>query len=752
MTAPAETFHLGRLYDLKAAKETKEPLDYPAADLTTHGVIVGMTGSGKTGLSIALLEEAALQGIPSIIVDLKGDLSNLLLNFPRPTADDLIPWIDTDEARRKETTVEELAAKRAEDWTKGLKASGITPEQCEKARDAVDRRIYTPGSEAGLPVSVVQKFAAPPKGTDRETMTQRIEATASAILGLTGVTGDPIQSREHILISNLLLNAWSHGRDLDLPHLISEVTTPPVRQIGAFDIDMFYPEAERLQFALKLNNLLASPTFSAWIHGEPLDIKAMLHTAEGKPRQSIFYLAHLDDSQRMFFLTLLLEEVVAWMRSQPGTGGLRAMVYIDELFGYLPPHPANPPSKRPLMTLLKQARAFGVGIMVATQNPVDIDYKALSNAGTWFIGKLQTERDKARLVEGLEGVTAEQGTLTDRSYIESAISSLGNRVFLMHDVHRDGGPVVFRTRWAMSYLYGPLTRDHVGELMRVHREKLAAEQPDAAETIEFHGADSPLGTVAPVMPPGLTQFFARPTAGDRPTSPTGGRVAMVYEARLLGVAEVLFASRKPKLEYRYTYRLVAEAPDDLNPTPWTDALALTAKLETDADDAAPMKSLWAQVPQALNMPKKLKELEKGFADFLVENAARSVLGNAPLGLVLAPEEDEENFRQRCRDEATRLAAAEADKDTKGLNAAQREKVHSKWSLKVNDIKTVHLTPKKTDVKVTHFGVVWVPYWWAETDGDVARTPAFKFEEVPEDSWQGNGVGDVNDEADEDEGE
>ena len=296
-------------------------------------------------------------------------------------------------------------------------------------------------------MSVLQNFTAPVSAIDRETLNDRVESTTTALLGLTNITGDPVQSREHILIANLLLNAWTNGRDLDLPRLISEITAPPLRTIGTFDIDMFYPEADRLQLALALNNLLASPSFATWITGEPLSLASMLYDSDGKPRQLIFYLAHLDDSQRMFFLTLLLEEMLTWTRSQTGSSGLRAILYFDEVFGYLPPHPANPPTKRPLMTLLKQARAFGVGILLATQNPVDLDYKALTNAGTWFVGKLQTDRDKARLLEGLQGVATERGTLTDSAYLDTVISSLGNQVFLLHDVHT-GKPQLFHTRWA----------------------------------------------------------------------------------------------------------------------------------------------------------------------------------------------------------------------------------------------------------------------------------------------------------------
>jgi hypothetical protein len=453
---------------------------YDARDLTTHGVVVGMTGSGKTGLCISLLEEAALDGIPCIIIDPKGDLTNLLLQFPELDPKDFERWLNPEDARQKGVPLADYARQLAERWRQGLAEWGQAPERIARLRQSSEWRIYTPGSEAGLPLSVLQTFAAPKGNVSREALNQKIDATTTALLGLTGIEADPVQSREHILIAQLLLHAWSKGRDLDLPELIQQIQEPPLNKIGAFDVDTFYPEKDRLKLAVALNNILAAPSFSTWVNGEALDLSRMLYAGD-KPRQLIFYVAHLEDAQRLFFLTLLLEEVLSWTRKQPGTTSLRAILYFDEVFGYLPPYPANPPTKTPLMTLLKQARAFGVGVLLATQNPVDLDYKALSNAGTWFVGKLQTERDKARLVEGLEGVAAERGTLSDRGYLETVISALGNRVFLLHDVHR-GQPLLFQSRHALSFLCGPLTRERVAQLMGPVKQELArtAAPPPAA--------------------------------------------------------------------------------------------------------------------------------------------------------------------------------------------------------------------------------------------------------------------------------
>ena len=234
----------------------------------------------------------------------------------------------------------------------------------------------------------------------------------------------------------MLDHAWRAGRDLDMAGLIHAVQSPPFDKVGVIDLETFFPAKERFALAMKLNNLIASPGFAAWMEGESLDVGGLLYTTEGKPRLSILSIAHLSDDERMFFVTILLNEVLAWIRTQPGTSSLRAVLYMDEIFGYFPPT-AKPPSKMPMLTLLKQARAFGLGVVLATQNPVDLDYKGLSNAGTWFLGRLQTKRDKERVLEGLEGASNAAGQSFDRRKMDELLSSLGNRVFLMNNVHED---------------------------------------------------------------------------------------------------------------------------------------------------------------------------------------------------------------------------------------------------------------------------------------------------------------------------
>jgi hypothetical protein len=463
-------FYLGKRFDLKQKQVTSDLLLYESKHLTTHAVCVGMTGSGKTGLGIALLEEAAIDGIPVIAIDPKGDITNLLLTFPRLLAEDFRPWVDSDEAGRRGLTTEQFAAQTAEQWSKGLTSWGQDGERIARLRDAVDLSIYTPGSTAGLPLTVLRSFDAPPPSLvgQAEAYRERITSAVSGLLALLGVVVDPISSREHILLATILNHAWRKAQDLDMAGMIQAVQSPPFEKVGVLDLETFFPAKDRFALAMKLNNLLASPGFAAWLEGDSLDVGGLLYTTIGKPRLSIVSIAHLSDNERMFFVTILLNEVLAWIRTQPGTSSLRAILYMDEIFGYFPPT-ANPPSKLPMLTLLKQARAFGLGVVLATQNPVDLDYKGLSNAGTWFLGRLQTQRDKNRVLEGLEGASTVAGHSFDRKQMDEILSALANRVFVMNNVHEDK-PVVFQTRWAMSYLRGPLTREQIQTLVASRKQ------------------------------------------------------------------------------------------------------------------------------------------------------------------------------------------------------------------------------------------------------------------------------------------
>ncbi len=458
-------FYLGKDYDLAARQAGDTLLLYDSKDLVTHAVVVGMTGSGKTGLCLALLEEAAIDGVPAIIIDPKGDLPNRLLTFPQLRGADFRPWINVEDAAKQGLTPDAYAQAQAEMWQRGLAQWGQDGARIQRLRNAAEVVVYTPGSSAGLPVSILKSFAAPGPAVleDGELLRERINTTVTSLLGLLRIEADPLQSREHIFLATLLEHAWRQGRDVDLAGLIGLIQNPPITQIGVLDLESFYPGKERFGLVMALNNLLAAPGFSAWLEGEPLDLTAMLYTPAGQPRHVIFSIAHLNDAERMFFVSLLLNQTLGWMRGQSGTTSLRALLYMDEIFGYFPPV-ANPPSKQPLLTLLKQARAFGLGIVLATQNPVDLDYKGLANTGTWFIGRLQTDRDKQRVLDGLEGAAAGTGAGFDRPRLEETLAGLGNRVFLMNNVHEDA-PVIFTTRWVMSYLRGPLTRQQIKQLM-----------------------------------------------------------------------------------------------------------------------------------------------------------------------------------------------------------------------------------------------------------------------------------------------
>ena len=466
-------FYLGRPYDPATRSPKSGLVLYDSKDLVTHAVCVGMTGSGKTGLCISLIEEAALDGVPTIAIDPKGDLTNLMLTFPDLRPEDFRPWINEEDAAKKGLTPDAFAAQQAQQWKDGLASWGEDGERIRRLRDAAEFAVYTPGSSAGIPISILSSFAAPPQALrdDGELLRERVVTTVTSLLGLVGIDADPIQSREHILISTIFTNAWTQGRDLDIGGLVGQIQKPPVGRIGVLDVESFYPEKERQKLALAVNNLVAAPGSSSWLEGVPLDVATLLRTPEGKPRVAIVSIAHLSDSERMFFVSLLLNQVLGWVRTQSGTTSLRAILYMDEIFGYFPPV-ATPPSKQPLLTLLKQARAFGLGVVLATQNPVDLDYKGLANAGTWLLGRLQTERDKARVLEGLEGVAAAANASFDRGQIDTLLAGLGNRVFLLNDVHEDG-PRVMESRWAMSYLRGPLTRDQIKKLMDGKRPAIA---------------------------------------------------------------------------------------------------------------------------------------------------------------------------------------------------------------------------------------------------------------------------------------
>ncbi|MCC6984089.1 MAG: ATP-binding protein [Bauldia sp.] len=610
------SFYLGREYDLAEKALGEIPILYDSKDLVTHAVCVGMTGSGKTGLCVSLIEEAAIDGIPTIAIDPKGDLANLLLTFPDLLPGDFRPWINEDDAARKQMTPDDYAGQQAESWRKGLASWGQDGERIRRLREAADFSIYTPGSTAGLPVSVLASFAAPAEAIreDRELLLERASFTASSLLGLLGVDADPVQSREHILISQILANAWAAGTDLDLAALINEIRDPKIARVGVLELDSFFPAKDRYALAISINNLLAAPSFATWLEGEALDVGKLLYGPDGKPRVSIFSIAHLSDAERMFFVSLLLNQVLAWVRSQSGTTSLRALLYMDEIFGFFPPI-AEPPSKRPLLSLLKQARAFGLGVMLATQNPADLDYKGLANTGTWFLGRLQTERDKERVMEGLEGAAAAKSGQFDRARLGEILSGLGSRVFLMNNVH-DDAPVIFQTRWALSYLRGPLTRDQIRVLMADQRAAAPAPAPSSAAPAPSAGpaAKAPAST-RPVLPPGVKEYFA----------PVGSAFAgddLVYRAKLFGSAEVRFTDRKSGIDTWRTLACLAPITDGPGGVDWNRAQPTDLTLADMSGEAG--EAAFAPAPRDIADKDAYKRWAKDFEEWVYRNAVLDI--------------------------------------------------------------------------------------------------------------------------------
>lgn len=702
-------FYLGRLFDIKNNQATSQAVDYDPADLTTHAVVTGMTGSGKTGLCIDLLEEAALQGFPAIIIDPKGDLTNLLLHFPDLAPQDFQPWIDPDVARRAGETMEQASNAASLAWRKGLQDWGINHERVVALKNAAEFAIYTPGSDSGIPVSVLSSLKAPALdwNSNREILREKVASTVTALLGLIGFRDiDPIQSREHILLANLFEFYWSQGRDIDLTELILNTQTPPFNNLGAFPVDTFFPPKERMSLAMQLNNILAAPAFEAWREGQNLDVPSLLFAKDGRPRHSIFYLAHLSDAERMFFVTLLLSAVETWMRTQSGTGSLRAILYMDELFGYLPPT-ANPPSKELLLRLLKQARAFGLGLLLATQNPVDVDYKALSNAGTWFIGKLQTDQDKQRLLDGLMS----DANGSSRAALDQLISRLGKRVFVMNNVHAKQ-PVVFQTRWTMNFLAGPMTRNQIPALNQL----VGAALPDPSSTNKEGSLvgdrltpqssgqlptqtdssrpqptipESQVETVAappqssppinrqisdsgnqtkPTLPSGIVEYFlpltfslpeAYSAAGK--SMPAEAKIkGVIYRPALLGSAEVRFLDRKMGVDSSIKQAVLVESPSKSGVVRWDDFPYKGSSL--DKIDPSPTPGArFGMIDAPFTDSKRIASLQKDFADWVYQSSSVKARVNPALKVFAGPDVTQADFMKACADAARDARDAELEK-------------------------------------------------------------------------------------------
>lgn len=677
-------FYLGKEFSLENDKLLEQRYLYETSDLTTHAVVFGMTGSGKTGLCLDMLEEAINEDIPLIIVDPKGDVADLALVFPDQAPEDFRQWVSPTQAQKEGKNLDDYAREVAEKWKNGLASWGINREDIQPLQQKMDLRLFTPGSSAGLPVSIIHGFKAP-SGTfaqDEEGMLEKIRSTVSALLSLLGIDDDPLNSQPHILISRIIEHYWRLGRDLSMEELILNIQKPPFKKMGVFDVNRLIDEKERVEIAFKINNIIAAPSFRFWKSGMPLAADRLFEKKEGKVPINIFYIAHLTENERMFFVSLLLNEIVGWIRKQKGATDLKYLFYMDEIYGYLPPYPQNPPSKNPLMILMKQARAFGLGVVLVTQNPKDIDYKALTNTGTWFVGKLQADPDRERVMEGLRGVSDASGESLEPQEINTLLSSLKKRVFLVKNVH-ETGVKIFQTRWAISYLAGPLTREQIKGLTK---KSIFPQVP-----MEQRGDSPPLlpspGVVAPPVsppvpppvpsaaPPPIPTMGPSPVPHSMPTRPdllpfpphaetpleylyessTDSR-GKFYSPYLSLQAEVIFDENQLGIYVRKKYYVTVHLEPYLK---WQDS-ELTENPVEYSSSPDPGALGYEILNTKLNF-STLRNMQSSFKTYLFSQQALRLLINRKLKLVSEMDESEESFRTRCRDVVDKMIDKEIEK-------------------------------------------------------------------------------------------
>ena len=641
---------LGRLVDPSTGKTSATPFALNPDDLTTHGLIVGMTGSGKTALGIVLIEELLKKGIPVLAIDPKGDLGNLLLGFPSLAPGEFAPWVDTSAGATAESE-----AKR---WSEGLAGWGLGPRDVAAMTASRDAVIYTPGSTAGVPVDLLGSLTPPEGGMATEEGRDLVTAFVSALLGLVGIEADPVRSREHVLLSKCAEALFGQGKTATLEALVQTAAEPPFAAVGALPLETFFPARERQGLVMSLNNLLASPATAAFRTGAPLDVEGMLGRG-AKARLSIFTIAHLGDAERVFVVATLLSQVRSWLRRQPGSPSLKAVVYVDEIFGFFPPS-AEPPTKRPLLALLKQARAFGTGIVLATQNPVDLDYKGLANCGAWWVGTLQAERDRARLAEGLasaDGGGAALGLL-DRTR---------KRVFLLHDVHR-GEPVLVETRWAMSYLRGPMTKEEIGRLRGSSpAAAAAAATAEAAVAAAAGGADGTSGSFAPIVPKPWNVRWASRRGGEIASAHLYVRYAVRYKGGK-GSSDEVAGLR--------LYPLDVAAPSDVMEGEPLSGLELA--------EGAPGGSLrYSSLPGWLG-PQGVKDVERSIRERLPDKLTERLLLDPVTGKLSNPGENGEAFAARIASSGVDAPAALGEK----LEKKRRELAAAEEAEKGRSMETI----------------------------------------------------------------
>jgi len=642
-------FYLGRELDIDTHESENTPLLYKSKNLTTHAAIIGMTGSGKTGLGIGLIEEAILDNIPSIIIDPKGDMGNLLLSFPELRPQDFKPWIDPSEAAKKEMEPDAYAEKIATTWRDGLKSWGQDPERIKSLRERTEFTIYTPGSSAGVSISILDSFEAPSEEilTDTDTLNGLVNSTTTSLLTLVGVDSDSVQSKEHILISSILLYFWRRSESLTLESLIGNIVNPPFEKVGVFGLDTFYPQPERMELAMNLNNVLASPAFVAWTQGVPLDIQRLLYTDEGKPRTAIFSIAHLDDKERMFFVTMLLNQFIGWMRRQQGTASLKALLYMDEIFGFFPPT-ANPPSKKPMLLLLKQARAYGIGVVLATQNPVDLDYKGLSNIGSWFVGRLQTTQDQNRVIDGIVG--SSDGNL-DKKQTRELLTDMKGRQFLLNSAHLDE-PLLFQTRWVLSYLKGPISKNDIKKLMATEVARIAEDNKQISAATSMAGsAAGPVLELAPIISDKIDQlYYLHPMQSE----------SIRFEPWLFGEGSIRFYNAKRNIDLVEDVSLRIYLDENFVRSNWEEAEICDYTMD-DCITKSPSESSYYPLPDLFSQLSDFRILTKEFSNHLYQNRRLNLFRAQGLKLESQEGESLADFKVRLVDLLKEKREAEVEK-------------------------------------------------------------------------------------------
>lgn len=660
-------FYLGKEINPQTQEQTDDLVLYKNKNFTTHAAIIGMTGSGKTGLGVGIIEEAILDNVPSIIIDPKGDMGNLLLTFPELRPQDFEPWVDPGTAETKGLTVKEFASKTASLWDKGINSWHQDKSRIKALKENAEYVIYTPGSSAGVQLSVLSSFDPPSEDIidDPDSFASIINSTVSSLLALVKIKGDSLQSKEFLLLSTIFIHLWKKGIGVSLEELIGYVTNPPFKKIGVLPLKSFYTQKQRLDLAMKLNTVLASPSFSAWTEGEALDIKNLLYTKEGKAKVSILSISHLDDSQRMFFVTLFLNKYISWMRQQSGTSSLRALLYMDEIFGFFPAT-SNPPSKKPMLLLLKQARAFGVSIVLSTQNPIDLDYKGMSNIGTWFIGRLQTKQDKERVMDGL--LKSDESSL-DKKEIENLLSNIQSRVFLFKSAHEDRLKLM-QTRWVLCYLRGPLSKKEIKTLMKSRKENIdESESISKKSSFKSTQSSNQINISKPLISSEIKQYYSVNT-------PYGQDV--IYEPYLLIEGKVKFINNtrgidiQQSVSKKYYLDKNTSLIDIINGEDYDykDDLLLF-------DNKPVSKSRFQMLPLFIEELKSLKAIEKDFSNYLYRSKKLELLKCASLKTESKPNESMGDFKIRLTD-VLRENKDEAVEKLRKKYEVKSDRLHTKY--------------------------------------------------------------------------